>query len=136
MKQEWWTKMYEAHGAPEGGYLTAVGELPFAVKRAYWIYDWTLQRRRGDHAHRQTQQLFFCLQGRCQFRLESLDGGAEAIALNAPTQGLYVPPGIWHSMMPLAPRTVLLALASTEYDEADYIRSYDEWKKGAVPAGA
>lgn len=119
-------------GSSERGYLSVIESakgFPFRIQRAYWIHGVPEGAGRGGHAHRDTGQMFFCLAGRCVFLAESADGSREIHALAAPQQGLYIGPLVWHTMAEFTPDTIVLALASSLYDEDDYIRDYAEFLK-------
>jgi dTDP-4-dehydrorhamnose 3,5-epimerase-like enzyme len=99
---------------------------PFAVQRVYWIHGLRAGDRRGEHAHRQMQQLLVAAHGRLRVELD--DGHARRpFVLDRPTVALWVPPGLWRRIEVLSDGATLLALASTHFEEADYIRDYDEF---------
>lgn len=113
----------------ERGGLIAIEQLkdiPFEIKRVYYIFDVTDGVRRGFHAHRKLQQVMFCPHGSCKILL---DDGAEKIEvlLNSPDKGLLVKSNIWREMYDFSQGTVLMVLASDYYDEDDYIRDYTEF---------
>lgn len=100
--------------------------LPFAVKRAYWIYAIEPKVARGFHAHRKLQQLCFCVSGFVTMRL--FDGRREeSILLTPETGGLLLPPMLWHEMHDFSADCILTVLADAEYDEADYIRDRNQF---------
>lgn len=110
-----------------GGSLTFLeGErdIPFAIRRVYYIYDLEDGAHRGFHAHKELRQYLICVHGSCKILL---DNGVqrETVILDAPGEGLYVGPGVWHEMYDFSPGLVLLVLASDYYNEDDYIRNYD-----------
>ena len=82
----------------------------------------------GHHAHKQLQQILICIHGSCKIRL---DNGTEekVIPLERPYEGLYVSNAMWREMYDFSKDAVLLVLASEPYDEADYIRNYNEFKE-------
>lgn len=118
-----------SHGNRDRGYLTPYEACPFPIKRIYWIQGVPEHAQRGGHAHRRTQQVFFCLQGRCHFTARDARTGDIGKMSLSPSDGLYIGPMVWHWMEDFARGTVLLALASTKYNEADYIRDYNEWNR-------
>jgi hypothetical protein len=118
-------------GNPEGERQITFVELgadpalsaPFAVQRVYWIHDLRAGERRGEHAHRAMQQLLVATSGRLRVELDDGHARREFI-LDRPTVGLWVPAGLWRRIDVLADGSTLLALASTHFEEADYIRDY------------
>ncbi len=100
--------------------------LPFDIARVYWTYDVPAGEERGSHAHHQGQELIVALSG--SFNVELFDGVAtRTFTLNRPFQGLYVPPGLWRTLDNFSSGSVCMVLTSVPYDEADYIRDYDEF---------
>ena len=100
--------------------------LPFDIARVYWTYDVPAGEERGSHAHHQGQELIVALSG--SFNVELFDGVAtRTFTLNRPFQGLYVPPVLWRTLDNFSSGSVCMVLTSVPYDEADYIRDYDEF---------
>ena len=125
-------KMYQfpPHG-DDRGQLIAIEEgkdLPFDVKRVYYIYDTLPNVRRGFHAHRCLQQILICVSGSCKIHLDNGFDTAEVL-LDKPSEGLYIANDMWREMYDFSPGAVLLVLASEYYDEADYIRNYEDFIK-------
>ena len=119
---------FDIHG-DDRGQLVALEELkniPFDVKRVYYMYDTSEGVVRGHHAHKSLQQILVCIHGSCKIRL---DNGKEkkVIPLEKPYEGLYVSNAMWREMFDFSPDAVLMVLASEVYDENDYIRNYDEF---------
>ena len=113
----------------ERGSLIAIEEnadIPFSIKRVYYIFDTQAGVTRGLHAHRTLRQVLVCVNGSCKVLL---DDGMEKISvvMNNVSQGLLVDPMIWHEMYDFSSDCVLLVLASDFYDESDYIRDYHEF---------
>lgn len=100
--------------------------IPFSIKRVYFIYGTPANTRRGFHAHKALEQVAICVKGACSFLL---DNGKEKTEcrLDSPTSGLYIGSNIWHEMYDFTEDCVLMVLASDLYDEADYIRDYDQF---------
>lgn len=120
--------IFPPHG-DERGQLVALEEkkdIPFEIKRVYYIYDTLEGVRRGFHAHRNLEQILVCVHGSCKILL---DNGTEkeTVLLDKPYEGLYISNNIWREMYDFSPDAVLLVLASSLYDEADYIRDYDQF---------
>lgn len=105
--------------ALEGG-----SNIPFEIKRVYYIYDTLQDVVRGKHAHCLLEQVIICIAGSCDFML---DNGVEkaAVHLNSPSQGLYLKHNVWREFTGFSSDCVVLVLASQHYDENDYIRDYD-----------
>lgn len=125
-------KMYPfpPHGDARGQLVAieAMKDLPFEIKRVYYIYDTLPGVRRGFHAHRDLQQILLCVNGSCKIHLDNGFDTAEVV-LDKPNEGLYISNDMWREMYDFTPGTVLLVLASNYYDEADYIRNYDDFIK-------
>ncbi len=113
------------------GSLIALEEnhnVPFDVKRVYYIFGTKENVRRGFHAHKNLKQLAICVSGSCTFLLD--DGNQkEHINLTTPTQGLLIEGLIWREMYDFTPDCVLIVLADAYYDESDYIRDYNTFLK-------
>lgn len=118
------------HGDARGQLIAveAQQDIPFEVKRVYYIYDTKQGVRRGFHAHKSLEQLLVCVHGSCKIHLD--DGTeTEEVVLNRPDEGLYISSDMWREMYDFTPDAVLLVLASEHYNECDYIRNYDEFLK-------
>lgn len=102
--------------------------VPFEVKRVYYLYDVPGGESRGGHAHKELRQLIIAASGSFNVTLD--DGKVKrTFTLNRPYQGLIVVPGIWRELDDFSSGSVCLVLASTQYDESDYIRDYSEYRK-------
>lgn len=101
-------------------------QVPFEIKRVYWLYDVPGGESRGSHAHRQLEQLIVAAGG--SFTV-TLDDGTrkKTFFLNRPYQGLYVPAGIWRDLYDFSSGSVCMVMASAPYVEDDYLREYDEF---------
>lgn len=102
--------------------------IPFDIKRVYYIFDTLPDQIRGKHAHKDLEQIIVAMDGSCEF---ILDDGKEkkSIWLNRPDVGLYIGNNIWREMQNFSYGCKLMVLASKHYDEQEYIRSYDEFLK-------
>jgi dTDP-4-dehydrorhamnose 3,5-epimerase-like enzyme len=102
--------------------------VPFPIKRIFSLYDIPAGGTRGAHAHRTQHQFIVMMAGRCSI---SVDEGSETLVeiLDAPTQGLYVPPEVWIVLSDFSHGAVCLVLTSAHFDEADYIRDYGEFSR-------
>lgn len=121
---------FQQHG-DNRGQLIALEEfkdIPFEIKRVYYMYDTAEGVRRGFHAHRRLEQIMVCIHGRCKVLL---DNGKEkkVVCLEKPYEGLYVGNDMWREMYDFSPDAVLMVLASDYYNEEDYIRDYEEFLK-------
>lgn len=106
--------------------LEAENTVPFAIKRVYYIFGTQQGVARGFHAHRQLKQVAICITGKCKIILD--DGKIREEAwLDSSTKGLLIGDLVWREMHEFSADCVLLVLASEHYDEADYIRDYDEF---------
>lgn len=120
--------MFQQHG-DERGQLVALEELkdiPFNIKRVYYMYDTVEGVHRGYHAHKALEQILICIHGSCRILLDN-GSEKETVLLNKPYEGLYVANVMWREMYDFSPDAVLMVLASEYYDETDYIRDYDEF---------
>lgn len=120
--------VFQPHG-DERGQLVALEEqkdIPFHIKRVYYMYDTDEGVTRGKHAHKHLEQILVCIHGSCKILL---DNGREKkiVPLEKPYEGLYVANNMWREMFDFSPDAVLLVLASELYDPEDYIRDYDEF---------
>lgn len=103
-------------------------DIPFKIERTYWIYDVPGGEYRGGHAFRETQELIVALSGSFDV---ILDTGKEkqSFHLNRSYYGLYVPKNTWRELNNFSTNSLALVLASTQYNEDDYIHDYDEFLK-------
>lgn len=118
--------VFQQHG-DDRGMLVALEEykdIPFEIKRVYYMYDTKDGVRRGYHAHKCLEQILICIHGSCKVLL---DNGTEkkVVSLEKPYEGLYVPNNMWREMYDFSSDAVLMVLASEIYKEEDYIRDYD-----------
>lgn len=120
--------VFQPHG-DNRGQLVALEELkdiPFQIKRVYYMYDTAKGVHRGFHAHKSLEQILICIHGTCKILL---DNGVEKkiVPLEKPYEGLYIANDMWREMYDFSPDAVLMVLASQVYDENDYIRDYNEF---------
>lgn len=113
------------------GNLSVIEEginVPFQIKRVFWIYDVPGGESRGGHAYKAAQEFITALSGSFDVHL---DDGTErrTFHLNRSYYGLYVPQGMWREMDNFSTNSVAMVVSSSEYAEEDYIREYDEFKK-------
>ena len=113
------------------GRLTAIegDAIPFPVRRVFYITDVPAGASRGGHAQRTMQEVIIAISG--SFDVSMYDEhGPHRWQLNRPTVGLHVPANVWRSLSNFSSNSVALVLASTQYDEADYIRDFELFKAG------
>ena len=119
----------DKHHSDRKGNLSVVqsnGIVPFDIKRIFYLYDVPGGENRGGHAHKEVHQLIIAASGSFSVTLD--DGRVKrTFFLNHPYQGLYVVPGIWNSLNDFSSGAVCLVIASGKYDEADYIRDYEDF---------
>ena len=101
-------------------------DIPFEVRRIYYIYDAPKGTQRGGHAHRNLHQVLFCPFGKIEIILDDAKT-RESVMLDTPDKGLVIGPGLWREMIWHTDNAVLCVAASEYYDAADYIRSYDDF---------
>lgn len=119
----------DKHHSDRKGNLSVVQnlvEVPFQIKRSYYLYDVPGGEARGSHAHKHLQQLIIAASGSFTVTLDD-SAKKRTFFLNRPYQGLYVCPGIWRDLGGFSSGSVCLVLASEGYDEADYLRNYDDF---------
>ena len=106
--------------------LEQYNNIPFEIKRVYYIYDTPEGKRRGFHAHKSLEQVAVCIKGACSFLL---DNGKEKVnyRLSSPTNGLIIGTMLWHEMYDFTKDCILMVLASELYYESDYVRNYNQF---------
>ena len=119
---------FQQHG-DDRGMLVALEEykdIPFEIKRVYYMYDTKKDVHRGFHAHKSLEQILICIHGSCKVLL---DNGTEKniVSLEKPYEGLYIANNMWREMYDFSEDAVLMVLASEYYKEEDYIRDYNEF---------
>lgn len=126
----------QTHG-DERGALVALEQgknIPFEIKRVYYLFKTKEGVRRGFHAHKSLKQIAIAVRGSCRFLL---DDGSERVELllDNPAQGLLIDSYIWREMYEFSEDCVLMVLADQLYDESDYIRDYEKFKSGVTAHG-
>ncbi|BDZ92791.1 MULTISPECIES: sugar 3,4-ketoisomerase [Enterobacteriaceae] len=118
----------QMHGDERGSLIALEEErnIPFEIKRVYYMFNTKKNVKRGMHAHKKLKQVVIAIQGSCRF---ILDDGKEKIdiLLDNPSQGLLIDSCIWREMYQFSSDCVLMVLANNHYDENDYIRSYEDF---------
>lgn len=106
-------------------------QLPFDLKRVYYIYGVPSEEKRGFHSHNDLEQILIAVNGTVKI-LTKTPYEEEIVLLDNPNKGLYIGPMVWREMFEFSKDAVLLVLASHEYDELDYIRDYAEYERKAI----
>ena len=118
----------QTHGDERGSLIALEQDknIPFEIKRVYYLFNTGSNIRRGFHAHKNLTQVVIAVRGSCRFLL---DDGKEKITLllDNPSQGLLIDSCIWREMYDFSEDCVLMVLANHLYDESDYLRNYDEF---------
>ena len=94
-------------------------DVPFDIKRVFYIYNVT--EKRGGHGHKDTQMCLICVKGSCEVHIAHAEKGESSYSLNSPQKALYLEPTDWHEMTNFSEDAVLVVLASKGYDKDDYI---------------
>lgn len=109
-------------------FIEELKHIPFKIERTYWIYDVPGGQVRGGHAFKEQKELIVALSG--SFDVVVDDGEVkQTFSLNRSYYGLYIPAGIWRQMQNFSTNSLALVLSSTVFDEADYIREYNDFLK-------
>jgi hypothetical protein len=117
-------------GSSSIGYISVSEKenLPFTPKRIYWTYFTPEELERGGHSHLDLEQILIAVSGIIYLDLESKEGEKYSYVLNSPNIGVFIPRCMWRTMK-YSHNAVQLCIASMEYDEDDYIRDYNIFKK-------
>ena len=119
-------KIYDPRGSLS--FIEEGCHVPFSIKRVFYIYDVPGGVARGGHAHKENTMVLMAVSGSLDLHLT--DGTEERVYhLNRANKGVLIPPGVWDSMHNFTTGTVVLVLCSHSYDEADYIRDFDEYRQ-------
>lgn len=115
----------------ERGHLVTVegggADIPFEIKRAFYIYGSTEDVIRGNHANRKSEFVLINLVGRSKVKVKDGEGNEAIFILNKPHTGVYLPSMVWKEMYDFSEDSMLLVLASTHYNPDEYIRDYDDF---------
>lgn len=123
---------FQPRGDHRGSLIAIEGSknIPFDIKRVYYIYGNVSDVRRGFHAHKDLRQVAVAVSGSCKFLLD--DGENKSVVeLASPDKGLVIQGLVWREMFDFSPDCVLLVLADEYYDESDYICDYSEFLRAA-----
>ncbi|MBQ6399105.1 MAG: WxcM-like domain-containing protein [Clostridia bacterium] len=120
---------FEIHGDKQGELvsLEEMKNIPFPIRRVYYIYRTEAGVVRGKHAHKSLEQVLICIHGSCRLKLDNGRGETEVLLLDRPNEGIYIANDMWREMFDFSPDAVLMVLASEYYDESDYIRNYQDF---------
>ncbi len=122
---------FNQFGYLDTGYISVAeikNEIPFDLERVYWTYYTPNHVIRGGHAHKILEQIIIAVSGIIELELEGRKNKKYQFKLDKPSIGLFVPSGYWRDIR-FSHNAVMLCLASKKYDESDYIRNYDKFKK-------
>lgn len=121
---------FQSNGDERGSLvaLESYKNIPFDIKRVYYIFDTKVDVIRGLHAHKELLQVMVCLKGSCRVVLDN-GSAKEQVLLDSPNKGLLIDSMMWREMHDFSADCVLLILANERYDESDYIRDYNEFLK-------
>lgn len=120
---------FNSHGDDRGELvaLEIAKEIPFDVKRVYYIFHTAKGVSRGFHVHRSLKQVLVAVSGSVRVHYECINGQRGEVILSSPTCGLYIEGLVWRELHDFSSDAVLLVIADKIYDEGDYIRSYDNF---------
>ena len=119
----------------ERGHLVIVEgmkDVPFEIKRIFYIYGSDTDVVRGQHANRKSQFVLINVAGKSKVKVKDGLGNEAVFTLNRPHTGIYLPQMVWKDMYDFSEDSVLLVLSSEHYDPDEYIRDYDEFVKIAT----
>lgn len=122
---------FPQHGDERGHLVIVEGgqDIPFEIKRTFYIYGSDKDVVRGQHANRKTEFVLINVAGKSKIRVKDGEGNEAIYCLNRPHTGVYLPTMVWKDMYDFSEDSVLLVLASEHYDSDEYIRDYDMFVK-------
>lgn len=112
-------------------FLEAGKDLPFKPLRLFWLHHIAPGQWRGRHGHRKSELVFVALNGGCRVHLDDARM-TETVALDDPARALYLGTWVWHELTDFTPDAAILVIASTLYEDAEYLRDYEAFKHEAV----
>lgn len=129
---------FPQHGDERGHLVVVEGmkDVPFEIKRIFYIYGSDADVVRGQHANRKTEFVLINVAGKSKVRVKDGEGNEAVFCLNRPHTGIYLPTMVWKDMYDFSADSVLLCLASEHYDNKEYIRDYNEFVKEVQKNGA
>lgn len=104
-------------------------DIPFDIKRIFYIYDSNTEVIRGQHANRKTEFVLINIAGKSKVKVKDGRGNEAVYSLDRPHTGIYLPRMVWKDMYDFSEDSILICLASEHYDPTEYIRDYDEYVK-------
>lgn len=122
---------FPQHGDERGHLVIVEGmqDIPFDIKRIFYIYGSDAKVVRGQHANRKSQFVLINVSGKSKVKVKDGKGNEAIFSLNRPHTGVYIPKMVWKDMYDFSEDSVLLCLSSEHYDANEYIRNYDEYVK-------
>lgn len=122
---------FKQHGDERGHLVVVEGntDIPFEIKRVFYIYGSDKDVIRGQHANRKTEFVLINVAGKSKVKVKDGEGNEAIYCLNRPHTGVYLPTMVWKEMYDFSEDSVLLVLASEHYDNSEYIRDYTQFKK-------
>lgn len=122
---------FPQHGDRRGHLVIVEGkrDIPFEIKRVFYIYGSDKEVVRGQHANRKTEFVLINVSGRSKVKVKDGEENEAIYCLNRPHTGIYLPTMVWKDMYDFSEDSVLLVLASEHYDASEYIRDYDDFVK-------
>lgn len=122
---------FNQHGDDRGKLVVIEGQhdVPFDIKRIFYIYGSDNEVIRGQHANRKTEFVLINVAGQSKVKVRDGKGNEAVFALNRPHTGIYLPSMVWKDMYDFSEDSVLLVLASEHYDNSEYIRDYEQFVK-------
>lgn len=120
---------FPQYGDERGHLVVVEGErdIPFDIKRAFYIYGSDSEVVRGQHANRESEFVLINVAGKSKVKVKDGEGNEAIYCLNRPHTGIYLPTMVWKDMYDFSPDSVLLVLASMHYDDSEYIRNYNDF---------
>lgn len=125
---------FSQHGDDRGHLVVVEGglDVPFEIKRMFYIFGSDADVVRGQHANRRTEFVLINVAGKSKVKVKDGEGNEAIYCLNRPHTGIYLPTMVWKDMYDFSEDSVLLVLASEHYDNTEYIRDYDAFVKEIV----
>ena len=125
---------FPQHGDYRGHLVVVEGEkdIPFEIKRMFYIYGSDHDVVRGQHANRKSEFVLINVSGSSKVKVKDGEGNEAIYCLNRPHTGIYLPTMVWEDMYDFSPDSVLLVLSNEHYDPTEYIRNYSDFEKEIV----